>query len=47
MNTPVAGLKLFLNKQLAEFILGRPVISNGISGDSTDSLIILHTRDSL
>lgn len=43
MNTPVAGLKLFLNKQLTEFILGRPVINNGISGASADSLIILRT----
>lgn len=34
--------KLFLNKQLTEFILGRPMINNYISGDSADSLIIHH-----
>lgn len=44
MNTLCAELKLFLNKQLTEFILGQPVINNGISGDGADSLIIHHRK---
>lgn len=47
MNTLCAGLKLFLNKQLTEFVLAWPMINNSISGDSADSLIILHKRYSL
>lgn len=34
--------KLFLNKHLTEFILGRPLINTSISCDSADSLITHH-----